>query len=248
MTKFKQMTRIIFFLVVSVFLCACNPGNIKEEIKTLPANFKALQNKSISADSVISLVNGLDSTYTEDNLFWENILSDTSYDITNRRICAVKYIERFVKPGTSLEDFPTISNLLDTLEQKYMFVFELDTLLRRKVIRGGSWKDIAYYLGFGQLDNDTVFKSFKMKMRRKGYKLFYVKLQEHHTTDFRGMMDGFSIGFAIAIKGNVKEEDLDAFFRGQKSNLHIKSTVQGIYGVAKRKPSTYLRRNGNDDL
>lgn len=229
--------------IALLVLASCGENEMKPKPPKLPESFKRIQDKSIEDSTLVKLVKNLDTSFHEPKSFWEKIINDTNYSIIHRRICAVKLVERFVRKGMLLRNFPRLFPVSDTATLSNRFVGERDTVYRRRIARsGGSWKDVAYYLQSGRRVYDTLENQFKMRMLRAGYRLFYVDLDIYKEYDFS--CDIFNIGFYIALKGEMNEDCLRNFLVEQNGCVIKEQVIEGIYPVLEMEVNS-TRTNEN---
>jgi hypothetical protein len=208
----------LFILSVCVISCGGKKNKQKQDPLSLPEIFNRIADKTLPTDTLIKLVKDLDTSYHEKTSFWLDMIRNKAYGEVNRSIYAVKLVERHVKPGMLLRDFPQIFLAGDTAYFKRFWIYAEDTLRSRKIIRGGSWKDIGYYLRPGNR-YDTLLPKFKLDMMRKGFNLFYIEASYFSSTDSSGHGKAYETGIYIAVDGKLTRDEFQNYLAERKHLL-----------------------------
>lgn len=204
----------LFCIWILLFL-SCSESETTE--KKLPRVFSEIKNKSIDPFELKEIVQKLDSVVVESPAYWLSIVNDTTYNNYHRAICALMLFKRHLQPGVHLNDLEPVFISIAT-------VHAIELSIRRTVIRGGNWKDMAYYLrgphpGF----SDPELRAFKENIRVKNGKVFYIDLLSGSWEENKNYPCSL-VGVYIGVTGEIQENEIEAFIHKQQ-RIKTKNTV-----------------------
>jgi len=135
----------LFILFVGLLSCAAPTPDKIAKIGNIPP-YSIISDRNINLDTLVNLINNLDTIVNEPSSFWADIANDTTYHPFHRAECAFTLMRRHVKDSAPLTELRGILKNPNWIKR--------ENISNRCIYRGGgSWKFPSKMMGV----NGSIF-------------------------------------------------------------------------------------------